>query len=162
MIDKQEDLSGLPETLIANAAQAAKDAGMEGKWVFTLQNPSVMPFLQYSDKRELREKMFNAYINRGNNNNENDNKEVVRDLVAARLAKAKLMGYDDYASFVLEDRMAKSSDKVYQLLDEVWKPALAKAKRGIGRYNAEIKKRRRQFRGRGLGLALLFREGQEG
>lgn len=91
---------------------------MEGKWVFTLQNPSVMPFLQYSDKRELREKMFNAYINRGNNNNENDNKEVVRDLVAARLAKAKLMGYDDYASFVLEDRMAKSSDKVYQLLDE--------------------------------------------
>lgn len=128
VIDKQEDLSGLPETLIANAAQAAKDAGMEGKWVFTLQNPSVMPFLQYSDKRELREKMFNAYINRGNNNNENDNKEVVRDLVAARLAKAKLMGYDDYASFVLEDRMAKSSDKVYQLLDEVWKPALAKAK----------------------------------
>ena len=72
VIDKQEDLSGLPETLIANAAQAAKDAGMEGKWVFTLQNPSVMPFLQYSDKRELREKMFNAYINRGNNNNEND------------------------------------------------------------------------------------------
>ena len=61
VIDKQEDLSGLPETLIANAAQAAKDAGMEGKWVFTLQNPSVMPFLQYSDKRELREKMFNAY-----------------------------------------------------------------------------------------------------
>ena len=113
VIDKQEDLSGLPETLIANAAQAAKDAGMEGKWVFTLQNPSVMPLLQYSDKRELREKMFNAYINRGNNNNENDNKEVVRDLVAARLAKAKLMGYDDYASFVLEDRMAKSSDKLY-------------------------------------------------
>ncbi len=70
VIDKQEDLSGLPETLIANAAQAAKDAGMEGKWVFTLQNPSVMPFLQYSDKRELREKMFNAYINRGNNNND--------------------------------------------------------------------------------------------
>ena len=110
MIDKQEDLSGLPETLIANAAQAAKDAGWKAN-VFTLQNPSVMPFLQYSDKRELREKMFNAYINRGNNNNENDNKEVVRDLVAARLAKAKLMGYDDYASFVLEDRMAKSSDK---------------------------------------------------
>ena len=139
MIDKQEDLSGLPETLIANAAQAAKDAGWKAN-VFTLQNPSVMPFLQYSDKRELREKMFNAYINRGNNNNENDNKEVVRDLVAARLAKAKLMGYDDYASFVLEDRMAKSSDKVYQLLDEVWKPALAKAKEELADINAEIKK----------------------
>ena len=95
VIDNKEDLSGLPETLIANAAETAKAAGMEGKWVFTLHNPSVMPFLQYSDKRDLREKIFKAYINRGNNDNENDNKEVVRKLVAARLAKAKLMGYDD-------------------------------------------------------------------
>ena len=161
VIDKQEDLSGLPETLIANAAQAAKDAGMEGKWVFTLQNPSVMPFLQYSDKRELREKMFNAYINRGNNNNENDNKEVVRDLVAARLAKAKLMGYDDYASFVLEDRMAKSSDKVYQLLDEVWKPALAKAKEELADINAEIKKEGGNFEAEGWDWRYYFEKAKK-
>ncbi len=161
VIDKQEDLSGLPETLIANAAQAAKDAGMEGKWVFTLQNPSVMPFLQYSDKRELREKMFNAYINRGNNNNENDNKEVVRDLVAARLAKAKLMGYDDYASFVLEDRMAKSSDKVYQLLDEVWKPALAKAKDELADINAEIKKEGGNFEAEGWDWRYYFEKAKK-
>ncbi|MEO3277874.1 M3 family metallopeptidase [Parabacteroides distasonis] len=160
VIDKQEDLSGLPETLIANAAQAAKDAGMEGKWVFTLQNPSVMPFLQYSDKRELREKMFNAYINRGNNN-ENDNKEVVRDLVAARLAKAKLMGYDDYASFVLEDRMAKSSDKVYQLLDEVWKPALAKAKEELADINAEIKKEGGNFEAEGWDWRYYFEKAKK-
>ena len=161
VIDKQEDLSGLPETLIANAAQAAKDAGMEGKWVFTLQNPSVMPFLQYSDKRELREKMFNAYINRGNNNNENDNKEVVRDLVAARLAKAKLMGYDDYASFVLEDRMAKSSDKVYQLLDEVWKPALAKAKEELADINAEIKKEGGNYEAEGWDWRYYFEKAKK-
>ena len=161
VIDKQEGLSGLPETLIANAAQAAKDAGMEGKWVFTLQNPSVMPFLQYSDKRELREKMFNAYINRGNNNNENDNKEVVRDLVAARLAKAKLMGYDDYASFVLEDRMAKSSDKVYQLLDEVWKPALAKAKEELADINAEIKKEGGNFEAEGWDWRYYFEKAKK-
>ena len=161
VIDKQEDLSGLPETLIANAAQAAKDAGLEGKWVFTLQNPSVMPFLQYSDKRELREKMFNAYINRGNNNNENDNKEVVRDLVAARLAKAKLMGYDDYASFVLEDRMAKSSDKVYQLLDEVWKPALAKAKEELADINAEIKKEGGNFEAEGWDWRYYFEKAKK-
>ena len=161
VIDKQEDLSGVPETLIANAAQAAKDAGMEGKWVFTLQNPSVMPFLQYSDKRELREKMFNAYINRGNNNNENDNKEVVRDLVAARLAKAKLMGYDDYASFVLEDRMAKSSDKVYQLLDEVWKPALAKAKEELADINAEIKKEGGNFEAEGWDWRYYFEKAKK-
>ena len=144
--------------MIANAAQAAKDAGMEGKWVFTLQNPSVMPFLQYSDKRELREKMFNAYINRGNNNNENDNKEVVRDLVAARLAKAKLMGYDDYASFVLEDRMAKSSDKVYQLLDEVWKPALAKAKDELADITPRSRKKAAISRPRaGIGVIISRR-----
>ena len=115
IIDKKEDLSGLPESLIANAAETAKTAGQEGKWIFTLHNPSVMPFLQYADNRALREQIFKGYINRGNNNNDADNKEVVRKLVAKRLEKAKLMGYKDYASFVLEDRMAKNSENVYKL-----------------------------------------------
>lgn len=156
VIDNKEDLAGLPETLVANAAEAAKAAGMDGKWVFTLQNPSIMPFLQYSEKRNLREKIFNAYINRGNNNNENDNKEVVRELVAARLAKAKLMGYDDYAAFVLEDRMAKNSENVYKLLDEVWKPALAKAKEELADINAEIKKEGGNFEAEGWDWRYYF------
>lgn len=156
VIDNKEDLAGLPETLVANAAEAAKAAGMDGKWVFTLQNPSIMPFLQYSEKRDLREKIFNAYINRGNNNNENDNKEVVRELVAARLAKAKLMGYDDYAAFVLEDRMAKNSGNVYKLLDEVWKPALAKAKEELADINAEIKKEGGNFEAEGWDWRYYF------
>ena len=92
-------MAGLPESLIANAAAAAKAAGMEGKWLFTLHNPSVMPFLQYADNRALREKIFKGYINRGNNNNDADNKEVVKTLLQKRLEKAQLMGYEDYASF---------------------------------------------------------------
>lgn len=161
VIDKKEDLSGLPETLVANAAQAAKEAGMEGKWLFTLHNPSVMPFLQYADSRELRKKIFEGYINRGNNNNENDNKEVVRELVTARLAKAKLLGYEDYAAYVLEDRMAKNSDRVYQLLDEVWKPALAKAKEELADINAEIKKEGGNFEAEGWDWRYYFEKAKK-
>ena len=128
IIDNEEDLSGLPESLIANAAEEAKKADQEGKWIFTLQNPSVMPFLQFSDKRELREKIFNGYISRGNNDNEADNKEIVKKLVTLRLERAKLMGYENYAAFVLEERMSKNEKNVYALLNEVWTPTLVKAK----------------------------------
>ena len=161
VVDKKEDLSGLPESLVANAAKAAEAAGMEGKWLFTLHNPSVMPFLQYADNRALREKIFNGYINRGNNGNEADNKKVVRDLVSLRLEKAKLMGYDDYASFVLEDRMAKSSDKVYALLDEVWTPALAKAKEELADINAEIKKEGGNFEAEGWDWRYYFEKAKK-
>lgn len=161
IIEKQEDLSGLPENLIANAAEAAKEAGMEGKWLFTLQNPSVMPFLQYSDKRDLREKIFKGYINRGNNGNEADNKEVVKKLLTKRLEKAKLMSYDDYASFVLEDRMAKKSDQVYKLLDEVWTPAVAKAKEELADIHAEIKKEGGKFEAEGWDWRYYFEKAKK-
>ena len=128
LIDNKADLAGLPASLVASAAEAAKADGQAGTWLFTLQNPSVMPFLQFSDKRELREKMFNGYINRGNNGNEADNKELVKKLISVRLDKAKLMGYDTYAAFILEDRMSKTADNVYDLLNKVWEPTLVKAK----------------------------------
>lgn len=149
IIDKKEDLAGLSETLIANAAETAKETGMEGKWIFTLHNPSVMPFLQYAENRNLREKIFKGYINRGNNNNEADNKDVVKRLVAARLEKAKLMGYENYAEFVLEDRMAKHADNVYNLLDQIWAPALDKAKEELADIQAEIKKEGKNFTAEG-------------
>ena len=145
VVDKKEDLSGLPETLIAAAAATAKETGMEGKWVFTLHNPSVIPFLQYADNRTLREKIYNAYINRGNNNNANDNKEVIKKLVAARLEKAKLLGYEDYAAYVLEENMAKDEKNVYDLLNNIWTPALAKAKEELADINAAIKKEGGEF-----------------
>ena len=149
VVDKKEDLSGLPETLIAAAATTAKEAGLDGKWVFTLHNPSVMPFLQYADNRDLREKIFKGYINRGNNGNEYDNKEVVRKLLKARLEKAKLMGYENYASFALEERMAKTPDAVYKLLDQIWTPTLSKAKEELADINAEIKKDGKTFTAEG-------------
>ncbi len=149
VIDNEADLAGLPASLVATAAETAKADSMEGKWVFTLHNPSVMPFLQYADNRELREKIFNGYINRGSNGNENDNREVCAKLIKARQEKAKLMGYEDFAAFVLETRMAKNADAVYNLLNEVWTPALAKAQEELTDIQAEIKKDGKDFEAAG-------------
>ena len=161
VIENKDDLAGLPESLILNAEVAARAAGLEGKWLFTLHNPSVMPFLQYADNRALREKIFKGYINRGNNGNDANNKDVVLKLVTLRLEKAKLMGYDDYASFVLEDRMAKTSDKVYALLDEIWKPALGKAKEELADINAEIKKEGGNFEAEGWDWCYYFEKAKK-
>ncbi len=149
VVDNKEDLAGLPESLIAAAAETAAADSMEGKWIFTLHNPSVMPFLQYADNRALREKIFKAYINRGNNGNGNDNKNVVKELVAARLDKAKLLGYEDFAAFVLDENMAKNEKNVYNLLDQIWTPALKKAKEELADINAEIKKEGGDFEAEG-------------
>lgn len=149
VIENEADLAGLPTNLIAAAAATATEAGQEGKWIFTLQNPSVMPFLQYADNRELREQIFKGYTERGNQGNESDNKEVVAKLVTARLAKAKLMGYEDFASFILEERMAKTPGAVYDLLNQLWTPALNKAKEELADVNAEIKKDGKTFTAEG-------------
>lgn len=128
VVDKKEDLAGLSEGLIAAAADVAKTKGKEGKWVFTLSNPSVMPFLQYADNRELRKQIWNAYQSRGNNGNDNDNKEALVKIANLRLEKAKLLGYASHAAYVLEESMAANPTNVYSLLNKLWGPALAKAK----------------------------------
>ena len=141
VLSNTSDLSGLPQGIITSAAEtAASDSSTTGKWVFTLQNPSVMPFLQFSDNRELRERMFNAYISRGNNNNDKDNKEVIRKLIPLRLEKARLMGYPSFADFVLEERMAKKPQHVYDLLNQIWVPALEKAKQECSDMEVMIRK----------------------
>ena len=129
VIDNEDDLSGLSQAQKDLAAMTASKAGQDGKWMFGLDNPSVMPFLQFSDNRELREQIFNAYISRCNNDNIEDNKEVIRRLVDLRLQKARIMGYENYAQFVLVERMAKTPEAVYDLLDQLWKPALKAAER---------------------------------
>lgn len=144
-IEDEKDLAGLPQSLIENAAEAAAAAGQQGKWLFTLHNPSVMPFLQYAENRDLRQKMYEGYINRGNNNNENDNKEVVRKLVEARIEKAKLMGYHDYATLALETRMAKTTEAVCTLFDQVWPSVLKKANEELNDIKAEIRKEGKNF-----------------
>lgn len=128
VVDKEEDLAGLPKELKAAAAAAAKEKGKEGKWLFTLQNPSVMPFLQYADNRELRKKIWEAYQLKGNNDNDSDTKEILVKIANLRLEKAKLLGYSSHAAYVLEESMAENPANVNALLNKIWTPALAKAK----------------------------------
>ena len=129
VIDHKSDLAGLPPSVVAAAAQAARERGHEGKWVFTLHKPSLIPFLQYSEKRALREKMFKGYITRGDHDDDLDNKAIVSEMVSLRVKRAHLLGYKTHADYVLEPIMAKNPANVYKLLDEVWTPALKKAKR---------------------------------
>ena len=129
IIDNEEDLSGLPEGLRSAAAQTAKDNDMEGKWVFTLHKPSWLPFLQYADNRNLREKLYKAMYTRGDNDNEFDNKKNINKIVNLRIEKANMLGYDTHADFVMEERMAKTPENVYKLLNEVWEYALPQVKK---------------------------------
>ncbi len=127
-IDKEEDLAGLPEWFRQSAAEKAKEDGQEGKWLFTLGNASRIPFLQYSANRPLREQMYKAYISRGNNNDKNDNKKIITDIVSLRLEKAQLLGFDCYSNFVLDNTMAKNSATVMDFLNNLWNYSLPKAK----------------------------------
>lgn len=126
--EKEEDLSGLPSSLVESAAETARERGYDEGWVFTLDNPSVKPFLTYSDKRPLRMQMKHAYIMRGDNNNEYDNKENIQKIVDLRLERAKMLGYDNHAQYILEENMAKTPENVYDFLDELWAAALPIAK----------------------------------
>lgn len=129
IIDQKEDLEGLPNSVINAAEETAKEKGLEGKWVFTTKKPSLLPFLSFSSKRDLREKIFKAFINRGNNDDDFDNKKIIERIIELRIQKAKLLGYKNYAEFVLEDNMAKNPKNVYKLLKKIWKPALEVAKK---------------------------------
>ncbi len=128
VLETEEELAGLPEGLRVAASEAAKNAGMEGKYLFGLQSPSYLPFMQYSERRDLREKMYKGYTMRGNNNNENDNKSVVMDLIKLRIERANLLGYESPADFILEETMAKTSDAVNSFLKDIFVPANEKAK----------------------------------
>ncbi len=128
VIDNKDDLVGLPDAVIQGAAELAKQNGLEGKWAFNLQRPSFTPFLQYSEKRDLREQLYNAYLMRGNNNNEYDNKEIIKKIIALRNEKVNLLGYKMYADFKLEKNMAKNPATVDKFLADLWTPALNKSK----------------------------------
>lgn len=146
VIDKEEDLAGLPEAVKAAAAETAKAKGKEGKWVFTLSNPSVMPFLQYADNRELRKQIWDAYQKRGNNGNDNDNKDVLLKIANLRLEKAKLLGYESHAAYVLEEAMAGNPNNVYNLLNKLWTPAINKAKAEAADIQKEIEAAKDTFK----------------
>ena len=127
VVDNEKDLAGLPASSIAVAAEEAKAMGKEGKWVFTLHAPSRLPFLTYADNRDLREKMYKAYTNIANNNDENDNKAIINQILKLRLQKAKLFGFNSFAAYQMDNVMAKTVEDAEELLYKVWKPAVAKA-----------------------------------
>lgn len=127
IVENKADLAGLSEDMISAAAAKASEKGHTGKWVFTIDKPTLLPFLQFAEKRDLREKMYKAYVDRGNNNDELDNKKVLSRMVSLRVQKANLLGYKNYADFILEKKMAKTPENAYKFLYDVWKPTLKRA-----------------------------------
>jgi peptidyl-dipeptidase Dcp len=128
IVEKPADLAGLPEGTRLAAAAAAKKAGRDGQWLFTLDGPSIWPFLEYAQNRELRKKLLTGYLERCNQGGDTDTNAIVAQVAALRVEKAQLLGYRTWADFVLEENMAKDAKGVYGLLDQIWKPALEVAK----------------------------------
>jgi peptidyl-dipeptidase Dcp len=146
VIENEADLAGLPPAVTAGAAEAAKERGKPGKWVFTLHKPSLIPFLQYSERRDLREKMFKAYIHRGANGNELDNTALASKEAALRVERAGLLGYKTHADYVLEKNMSKTPQAVYDFLGKLWKPALVRAKAEAADMQEMIDKEGKDFK----------------
>jgi len=138
LILSKNDLDGLSDDIIAAASEAAiqkmnqleneeEKNKYKDKYLFTPHRTSMYPFLTKSSRRDLREKLYNSYVMRGDNNNENDNKEIVSKIAKLRSEKAKLMGYETHAHFILEERMLKTPEEVYDLLTQLWEPALKRS-----------------------------------
>lgn len=143
-ITNKEELAGLPESALEAAAQAAKAKNLEG-WIFTLQYPSFGPFMKYGDNRSLREKLYRAYTSRGCQGNENDNRELIKKIVSLRLEKAKLFGYNNYAEFVLVERMAEKPEKVNAFLEDLLTASLPYAQDEFAELQAYAKKQGADF-----------------
>ncbi len=139
VVDKREDLAGLPDRVVAGAAEAAARAGLEGKWLFTLHAPSLWPFLQSADNRELRRQIFTAYITRADHGGATDNKAVLSRIAALRTERAQLLGYPTYAAYALDETMAKTPTRVYELLDRLWPRAKAVAGKEADALQAAIR-----------------------
>jgi peptidyl-dipeptidase Dcp len=128
VVDNKSDLAGLPEGVIAAAAEKAEQLGKAGKWVFTLDKPSLIPFIQFAENRELREKLYKGYYMRGENGNEFDNSNIVAQVISLRVERANMLGYPTHAHYVLEDNMAKTPDAVNTFLKKLWDPSILRAK----------------------------------
>ncbi|SER04058.1 peptidyl-dipeptidase Dcp [Faunimonas pinastri] len=129
VLQGEADLQGLPASLVAAAAQAATDRDLPGKHVITLSRSSIVPFLQFSSRRDLRETAFKAWIARGENAGATDNRALIAEMVALRAERAKLLGFPTFAHFRLDDSMAKTPEAAMNLLNSVWQPAQARALR---------------------------------
>ena len=136
VIDNTDYLAGLPPNIIDGASDRAKQENLAGKWVFSVQKPSMLPFLTYSTNPELRKTLYDAYLSRGNHNDSLDNKKILADIVRLRAERAKLLGFRSHADLNLENRMAGNPENVYALLNQLWTPALKVAREEL----SEMKK----------------------
>lgn len=140
VVGKKEDLAGLPQGEIDKAAALAKSTGMEGKWVFTLDNPSFIPFVTYAANRELRKHIFEARINRCNKGGATDNNALVAKMAELRAKKADILGYETFANYQLEERMAKTPDKVFKLLEDLLSYSVPVAKKEAAEFQKLLDK----------------------
>ncbi len=137
-ITDTNNLAGLPQSVIDAAASQATAEGHRGEWLFTIERTSLYPFLTYAKNRELRKKLYTGYIMKGDNNNGNDNKELVKKIAALRLEKAKMLGFESHSAYILDEKMAKTAENVYELLNKVWTPAINAAKSEVAQIQAII------------------------
>jgi peptidyl-dipeptidase Dcp len=146
VVDKKEDLSGLSADVIDAAASEAANDSLPGKWVFTLAKPSMLPFLTYANNRDLREKLYRGYFMRGDYDNKFDNKELIKKMVLLRDQKAKLLGFKNFASYVIDENMAKTPEAVYEFLNKLFVPSLARAKNELKEMQTIIDKEGGKFK----------------
>ncbi len=140
VVGKKEDLAGLPQGEIDKAAALAKSTGLDGKWVFTLDNPSFIPFVTYAANRELRKHIFEARINRCNKGGATDNNALVAKMAELRAKKADILGYETFAHYQLEERMAKTPDKVFKLLEDLLSYSVPVAKKEAAEFQKLLDK----------------------
>ena len=130
-LDSEADLAGLPESVKAGAAAAAASKNLQGKWVITNTRSSIEPFLTYSTRRDLREKAWRMFVNRGDNGGAQDNNAIISDILQLRAQRAKLLGYETHAHWRLENTMAKTPERALELMEQVWPPAVARVKEEV-------------------------------
>jgi peptidyl-dipeptidase Dcp len=131
VLDKEEDTAGLPDAVKAAAAAAAASRGQQGKWIVTNTRSSAEPFLVYSSRPDLREKVWRNYVNRGDNGDDKDNNKIIAEILKLRFERAQLLGYKTHAHWRLEDAMAKTPERAVELMEAVWKPAVGRVKEEV-------------------------------
>ena len=146
VVDNAAELAGLPESTVAEAASQAESRGKAGKWVFTVHAPSRLAVLTYADSRSLRERMYKAYMSIGSKNNEYNNSANINKIISLRVRKANLLGYDTYADMMMDKVMSKTVENAENLLYQIWKPAVAKAKEEIADMQAYINRHGGDFK----------------
>ena len=126
VLDSKEQVRGLPEFVLQAALGEGEQRGKPGKYVFTISRSSITPFMQFAEDRDLREKIYHAYTHCSNNDNEYANHEILKKIASLRVSRARLLGFDNHALYMLDDRMAKTPERVAGLLDKIWAPAKKK------------------------------------